>query len=130
LRAGGERIRYEPSAIVYHSIAEERLNKKYFWTWWFAYGRSQMREKGPRTKVWGVPRYYFSLPNIALRSLLPQVVRSLVALDPQERFCRQCNACWIAGTMAEILNLARKGQYTSHAEGVVAHEKSALSKPW
>jgi glycosyltransferase involved in cell wall biosynthesis len=108
LMAGGERLRYEPFAVVYHSVPAERLNKRHFRAWWFAFGRAQMREKGPRTSVWGIPRFYFSLPNIALRLFLPQVVRSLLARDPHERFCRQCFACRTAGNMAEIWNLALK----------------------
>ncbi len=108
LMAGGERLRYEPLAVVYHSIPADRLNKKYFRAWWFAFGRAQMREKGRRTKVWGIPRFFFSLPNIALRLFLPQVVRSLIARDPHERFHRQCFACCMAGNMAEIWNLALK----------------------
>jgi glycosyltransferase involved in cell wall biosynthesis len=109
LMEAGERLRYEPLAVVYHSIPAERLNKRYFRAWWFAFGRAQMREKGPRTKVWGIPRFYFSLPNIALRLFLPQVARSLLARDPRERFRRQCFACCMAGNMAEIWNLALKG---------------------
>jgi glycosyltransferase involved in cell wall biosynthesis len=105
LMTGGERLRYEPFAVVYHSVPAERLNKRYFRAWWFAFGRAQMREKGPRTRVWGIPRFCFSLPNIALRFFLPQVVRSLLARDPHERFRRQCFACCTAGNMAEIWNL-------------------------
>ncbi|MGH9642977.1 MAG: glycosyltransferase family 2 protein [Terriglobales bacterium] len=105
LMAGGERLCYEPFAVVYHSIPAERLNKRYFRAWWFAFGRAQIREKGPRTRVCGIPRFYFSLPNIALRLFLPQVVRSLLARDPHERFRRQCFACCMAGNMAEIWNL-------------------------
>ncbi|MGB8799178.1 MAG: glycosyltransferase [Candidatus Acidiferrales bacterium] len=109
LMAAGERLRYEPLAVVYHSIPADRLNKRYFRAWWFAFGRAQIREKGPRTRVWGIPRFLFSLPNIALRLFLPQVVRSLLARDPHERFRRQCFACCMAGNMAEIWNLALKG---------------------
>lgn len=109
LMAGGERLRYEPLAVVYHSIPPDRLTKRYFRTWWFSFGRAQIREKGPRPKVWGIPRFFFSLPNIALRLLLPQVVCSLMARDPHERFHRQCFACCLAGNMAEIWNLALKG---------------------
>jgi len=130
LMVAGERLRYEPSAIVYHSIVEERLNKKYFRSWWFAFGRAQMREKGPRPKVFGIPRYYFSLPNIALRSFLPQVVRSLLARDPQERFSRQCNAYWIAGNMAEIWNMARNGRYTARPQQTHARENGAFTQRW
>ena len=95
LMAGGERLRYEPFAVVYHTVPAERLNKRYFRTWWFAFGRAQMREKGPRTRVLGIPRFYFSLPNIACDSS-PQVVRSLLARDPRERFRRQCS-CMLHG---------------------------------
>ncbi len=102
LMSAGERLRYEPSAIVYHSIAEERLNKKYFWGYWFAFGRTQMREKGLRTKVWGIPRSFFSLPNIALRILLPEVAQWLLTRDPKMRFSRQCRAWCTAGTLAEV----------------------------
>jgi glycosyltransferase involved in cell wall biosynthesis len=111
LMAAGERLRYEPSAIVYHSIAEERLNKKYFWVYWFAFGRAQMREKGLRTKVWGIPRYFFSLPNIALRILLPEVVKWLLTRDPRERFSRQCRAWCTAGTLAEVWDQALRGSF-------------------
>jgi len=127
LLVAGEHLRYEPSAIVYHSIAEERLNKRYFWKWWFAFGRAQMREKGPRTKVMGIPRYYFSLPNIALRCLLPQFGRALLARDPQERFCRQCKVSCIAGNFAEVWNRAVKGQYTSRPHKNQAARSRAVS---
>jgi glucosyl-dolichyl phosphate glucuronosyltransferase len=127
LMAGGERLRYEPFAVVYHSVAAERLNKRYFRTWWFAFGRAQMREKGRRTKVWGIPRYYFSLPNIALRFILPQVVRSLLARDPHERFRRQCFACCMSGNMAEIWDQARKGQYTIRPQATQPRENGSFS---
>jgi glycosyltransferase involved in cell wall biosynthesis len=127
LMAGGEHLRYEPAAIVYHSIAEQRLNKKYFWRWWFAFGRAQMREKGPRTKVLGIPRYYFSLPNIVLRCLLPQLVRALLALDPQERFGRQCKVSCVAGNFAEVWSRAVKGEYTSRPHKPQPSESQALS---
>lgn len=108
LMAGGERLRYEPFAVVYHSVPAQRLNKEYFRAWWFAFGRAQIREKGPRPRVCGLPRFYFSLPNIALRLFLPQVVRSLLARDPDERFRRQCFACCIAGNMAETWGLHKR----------------------
>ncbi|MGB7266749.1 MAG: glycosyltransferase [Terracidiphilus sp.] len=125
LMAAGERLRYEPTAIVYHSIAEERLNKKYFRVYWFAFGRAQMREKGQRTKVWGIPRYYFSLPNIALRILVPEVLRWLLNRDPRERFSRQCRAWCTAGTLAEVCNQALRGHVAS--SGNSFSRSSALS---
>ena len=60
LKSAGQRLRYEPTAIVYHSIAEERLSKRYFRVWWFAYGRSQVREEArDRKKNFGYSSLLF-----------------------------------------------------------------------
>ena len=62
LRAG-ERLYYVPFAVVYHPVTEDRLSKKYFLTWWFDKGRSEMRESGiPRDGGWmigGIPLNMF-----------------------------------------------------------------------
>ncbi len=111
LLIAGERLRYEPSAVVYHSILEERLNKRFIREWWFAYGRSRVREKGlTRATVWGIPRYYLSLPSTALRVLLPQVMRWLSASNPHKRFRLQCTAWVTAGVMAETWSQALSRQ--------------------
>jgi glycosyltransferase involved in cell wall biosynthesis len=44
LIAAGERLRYEPSAVVYHPVPEYRIQKKYLLDWWFDYGRAHARE--------------------------------------------------------------------------------------
>jgi glycosyltransferase involved in cell wall biosynthesis len=44
LVAGGERLRYEPSAIVYHPVPEKKLYKKHFLRWGFDKGRADARE--------------------------------------------------------------------------------------
>lgn len=44
LLAAGERIRYEPSAIVYHPVPAEKLNKKHLLKWGFDKGRGDARE--------------------------------------------------------------------------------------
>ncbi len=128
LMAAGERLRYEPSAIVYHSIAEERLNKSTFRSWWFAFGRAQMREKGAAAEGIGNPALLFQSSEHCFASLLPQIVRSLLARDPQERFSRQCNAYGIAGTMTEIWNMARNGRYTARPQQTHARENGAFTQ--
>jgi glycosyltransferase involved in cell wall biosynthesis len=42
----GERIWYEPSAIVYHAIEHYRLKRGYFLGWWFGEGRLRIRIRG------------------------------------------------------------------------------------
>jgi len=109
--AGGERLWYVPSAVVYHSVPKERVHKRFFLHWWFAYGRAHKREETLSTaKIWGVPRYYLTLPSIALRVFLPQVSRWLIARDPHKRFRLQCTAWITLGTMAEIWSQVLRGQ--------------------
>ena len=42
--AAGERLRYEPSAVVYHPVPEERITRKHLLKWWFDHGRATARE--------------------------------------------------------------------------------------
>jgi glucosyl-dolichyl phosphate glucuronosyltransferase len=42
LSAGGERLRYEPSAVLYHSMPKDRLQKSYLLRWWFDKARSEI----------------------------------------------------------------------------------------
>jgi glycosyltransferase involved in cell wall biosynthesis len=73
LIAAGERLRYEPSAVVYHPVPENRMEKKHLLEWWFDTGRAQAREFQVR-------------PVRALCNLVAWKLRGLVASDPQSRF--------------------------------------------
>lgn len=44
LLGADEFLRYEPAAVVYHPVTKERLNRKYFFDWWFAYDRAVFRQ--------------------------------------------------------------------------------------
>ena len=46
LMAAGERLWYEPSAVVHHPVPQDRLRREYLLDWWFDYGRALTREKG------------------------------------------------------------------------------------
>ena len=73
LIAAGERLRYEPSAVVYHPVPENRINKKYLLEWWFDFGRARARQSKIRP-VWG------------LCSMASWKLRGIVASDPRLRF--------------------------------------------
>jgi glycosyltransferase involved in cell wall biosynthesis len=96
LMAVGERLRYEPSAIVYHPVSKERLNKKYFLAWWFAYGRAMFRQTGKRPPVWGIPRPYVSIVSRTLRWL------SSSTLNPRRRFFWKSRVWLAAGELSEM----------------------------
>lgn len=107
LMAKGERLRYEPSAIVYHPVPKERVRKDYFLTWWFDYGRALIREKGESPPVWRIPRHYFSIPKMIGVCLLPRALKWLWTFDPMERFANKCWTWIMAGEIVETYRLAR-----------------------
>lgn len=94
----GERIRYEPSAIVYHPVTEERLTRKYHLEWWFDHGRENVLRNGvnPNTKyfVGGIPLYLF-------RRLAVWTVRWMVAVDSGKRFNSKRTVWSISGQILE-----------------------------
>jgi glycosyltransferase involved in cell wall biosynthesis len=88
LLTAGERLLYEPSAVVYHSISEARLRKPYFLAWWFAKGRADARE--------------FRISAVRLHcSLAAWTLRWLFTFDPAVRFQRKLIVSWKIGAIAE-----------------------------
>ena len=102
LIAGGERLRYEPSAIVYHPVSESRINKAYFLRWRFDLGRADIRALGiqPGTKwfVRGIPLYLF-------RRLAVWTSRWMVSIEPSRRFFHKVKAWEQAGAISECHRL-------------------------
>jgi GT2 family glycosyltransferase len=107
LLAAGERLRYEPSAVVYHPVQEYRLEKEYFLAWWFHKGKANVRQFGirPRTKyfVAGIPLYLFR--NLAVRAL-----KWMVAVGPVRRFSSKLTVWAKAG---EILECYRQSLHSA-----------------
>ena len=64
LLKGGSRLWYEPSAIVHHAVADNRLQKEYFLRFLYDNGRALIRGKDPAPPVWFIPRLYFAIPKI------------------------------------------------------------------
>jgi glucosyl-dolichyl phosphate glucuronosyltransferase len=109
LIAAGERLRYEPSAVVYHAVPEERLQKDYFLNWWFEKARADVRTHGiPADTVWSVA----GVPLVLLRRLTMWALRWAFCLEPGQRFGAKINVWTTAGTMLECFRLSRetKGQ--------------------
>jgi glycosyltransferase involved in cell wall biosynthesis len=104
LLAAGELFFYEPSAIVYHSVAQDRVEKKYFLEWWFDKARADIRASGiPSDTKWfvaGVPLYLF-------RRLAAWTLRWLVAFQPAGRFSCKLKVWGVAGTILECFLQSR-----------------------
>lgn len=99
LSNGGERLRYEPSAIVYHPVPYERVQKKYFLDWWFAKGRADIRQFGtPAGANW----YCWGFPLSLIRNLVTSTLRWMVAVRPGGRFQCKLEVWYVVGEIVEF----------------------------
>ena len=99
--AAGERLRYEPSAIVHHPVPDSRISKQFFLTWWFDKGGTNIRQFGARP---GTKYYVAGIPLFLLRSLLVWTVRWMLDFGPSQRFSNKL-IVWMR--MGEILEAYR-----------------------
>jgi glucosyl-dolichyl phosphate glucuronosyltransferase len=105
LMRAGERLRYEPSAIVRHPVLEARLNKKYFLTWCFDHGRCTIRLREKRPPVLGIPERYFAIASRMMHLLPVRAMRWMRARDSKWRFwCK----CYVWMTVGEIVEICRR----------------------
>jgi hypothetical protein len=98
LMGAGERIRWEPSAIVYHPVEESRISKRYFQSWWFNKARSDIVEQGIR-----LPRLDLLPAMLRIsRDILIEVVRWVLASDAGERFICNLKICAYSGQAYQL----------------------------
>jgi glycosyltransferase involved in cell wall biosynthesis len=100
----GEKLRFEPSAVVYHPVLENRLNKEYFLAWWLNKARADIRTFGllPGTKlqIAGVPLYMF-------RRLARWTLQWITIIHPARRFSYKLKVWTILGEIAECYRSKR-----------------------
>jgi glycosyltransferase involved in cell wall biosynthesis len=101
LIAGGERLRYVPSAIVYHEIDEKRVRKGYLLAWWFDLGRGSVRETGKSLSTAEVLK--------VLARVLLTTPRWVLIVHSQRRFYRKCRIWYEAGKIFESYHQSRGG---------------------
>jgi glycosyltransferase involved in cell wall biosynthesis len=97
LLAGGERLRYEPTAVVYHAVPQNRIRKDYFLKWWFDKARANVREFGITEVSWRI----HGIPAACFLRLINWTMRWLLTLDPSRRFSCKVNVWINAGVIAE-----------------------------
>jgi glycosyltransferase involved in cell wall biosynthesis len=95
--SAGETMMYAPDAIVYHPVEQERIQKKYFESWYYNFGRASMtRSALPDRTV-----YYFGVPRYLYRQVFTRFLAWIMTLDGNERFCRKLELYETAGAMVE-----------------------------
>jgi glucosyl-dolichyl phosphate glucuronosyltransferase len=103
----GERLSYEPSAIVYHPVPEHRTQQSYFLTWYFNYGRATVREWRRGPDILRIPRRCFTFFKLIGTVLPVRTLRWIVARQPQRRFFYRC---WTWVTVGQVLEIYRQGR--------------------
>ncbi len=105
LLAAGERLRYEPSAVIYHDVPEKRIKKEYFLKFWFDTGRTMIRTTERRPDILGIPRLHLSLLKHATVLFPSYTIQWLLNFSAGNRFYRKC---WVWLVAGEILELYRR----------------------
>lgn len=104
LLEAGERLRYEPDAVVYHSVPQKRIQKDYFLRWWFDKSRADVREFGTsaqnRLSMGGIPLSSF-------RRLATWTFRWILATESSRRFSCKINVWSKLGEIVESYHVAR-----------------------
>lgn len=123
LLAAGERLRYEPSAILHHAVPASRIRKGYFLSWWFDKARADIRASGFDPKaIWHVA----GIPLVLFRRLLVWTFRWLVAVKPAERFSRKISLWIVAG---QILECYRQATARRQSRVPILPKDSVVSAP-
>lgn len=112
LLSAGERLRYEPSAVVYHPVQQHRMRKEYFLSWWFWLGRGSVRLIGKKADVWGIPRPILSIFR-ATYLIIARGLGWMFSASLNRRFFYKLQVWMLAGCIVEFsLQLREYGRDT------------------
>jgi glycosyltransferase involved in cell wall biosynthesis len=104
LLLAGERLWYEPAAVVYHAVSKQRVKQSYFLNWWYGKGRGDVREglfEGE--KRWSL----FGIPLVLLRRIAVWSLRGLLSFRRSRRFNCKVKIWWLAGGIRESFGTRR-----------------------
>lgn len=107
LLRGGERVVYEPKAIVFHPVQKRRMTKNYFQSWYFSYGRCLVRVADLPVNAGrfaGIPRFLF-------RDLLERFLKCTLSVNSRGRFYHKLHCYQIAGQIIEEYLSSRNGRH-------------------
>ncbi len=99
----GQRLWYEPSAVVYHSLPANRLTREYFLAWWHDKAQADLRASGlpqdGKLRLAGVPIHLF-------RRLARWTLEWLTAMSEPRRFSSKLNVWMVLGEISECRRIS------------------------
>jgi glucosyl-dolichyl phosphate glucuronosyltransferase len=101
LLAAGERLRYEPTAVVLHPVPENRVRKRFFLTRFFDMGRAIVRESQPGPDILGISRRCFTFFKVISTQLPIEILHWVLTPDRKHRFHQKCETWKTAGQAVE-----------------------------
>jgi glucosyl-dolichyl phosphate glucuronosyltransferase len=101
LLAAADRLRYEPSAIVYHPIPENRVHKSYFLARFFDTGRAILRQSTPGPDVLGISRRCFTFFRLISTQLPIAILQWVLSPSRKHRFHQKCETWKTVGQIIE-----------------------------
>lgn len=110
LLRGGERIWYEPSAIVFHPVQYERLTREYLLRWWHDKARSDVRMNADASRT---PFNICGLSPRRCASLLIWTVKWLIEPRSKARFLAKVTLWSKLGAARENVRLWRGSEIGS-----------------
>ena len=101
LMAAGERLRYEPSAVVYHPVPEDRVQKPFFLARFFDMGRAILRESEPGPDILGISRRCFTFFRLISTQLPVVILHWVLTPSRKHRFHQKCETWKTVGQIVE-----------------------------
>ena len=96
LIAAGEKLRYEPNAVIWHPIAESRMKKSYLLRWYYWEAKSEIADVGQLETGFSI----YGIPVLMFRRIVRWSVQTLLTTNAQERFRCQRNLWKSAGAIS------------------------------
>ena len=105
--AGGERLWYVPTAVVYHAVPAKRATQAYFLKWWFDKARADVREEGALpSRGWRIG----GVPLVLFRRFVRWGILFAFSTNPGRRFYCKTKVWSLCGTIRERFTQARNGR--------------------
>ncbi len=121
LLRGGERFFYEPAAVVYHPVQEERISKRYFQRWWYGKAIADVKLNGVTESKFA----FFGVPVHLFRRLIACSFRWITCTDPAARFAWKLNIYGLIGTITESYRWCHRGHSERAVLGPGMHDDSS-----